>query len=75
MRPPPVLYVIANLVVVGAAAFGLALVEDILQRWKPEGVSYRLSDSAPLCALIILLSGFIAAAAGVWGLLHLVGLL
>jgi hypothetical protein len=66
MRPPPVLYVIANLVVVGAAAFGLVLVEDILQRWKREGVSYGLSDSAPLYAL---------AAAGVWGLLHLVGLL
>jgi hypothetical protein len=75
MRPPPVLYVIANLVVVGAAAFGLALVEDILQRWKREGVSYGLSDSVPLYALILLLSGFIAAAAGVWGLLHLVGLL
>ncbi|UPK40964.1 hypothetical protein IVB18_49510 (plasmid) [Bradyrhizobium sp. 186] len=75
MRPLPVLYVIANLVVVGAAAFGLALVEDFLQRWMPEGVSYRLSDSAPLYALIILLGGFIAAAAGVWGLLHLVGLL
>jgi hypothetical protein len=51
------------------------LVEDFLQRWKPEGVSYRLSDSAPLYALIILLGGFIAAGAGVWGLLHLVGLL
>jgi hypothetical protein len=74
MRALPVLYVIANLVVVGAAAFGHALVEDFLQR-KPEGVSYRLSDSAPLYALILLLGGFIAAGAGVWGLLHLVGLL
>jgi hypothetical protein len=41
---------------------------------KPEGVS-RMSDSAPLYALIILLGGVIAAGACLWGLLHLVGLL
>jgi hypothetical protein len=42
---------------------------------KPEGVSCRMSDSAPLYALIILLGGVIAAGACLWGLLHLVGLL
>jgi len=43
---------------------------------KPEGVSCRMSDSAPLYALILLLGGVIAAGgACLWGLLHMVGLL
>ena len=42
---------------------------------KPDGVSCRMSDSAPLYALILLLGGVIAAGACLWGLLHLVGLL
>jgi hypothetical protein len=42
---------------------------------KPEGVSCRMSDSAPLYALIILLCGVIAAGACLWGLVHLMGLL
>jgi len=40
---------------------------------KPEGASSRMSDSAPLYALIILLGGAIAAGACLWGLLHLGG--
>ncbi|SDC63855.1 hypothetical protein SAMN05216337_100446 [Bradyrhizobium brasilense] len=74
MRSLPVLYVIANLVVVGATAFGLAVVEDALQRRNSEHVSYRQSGSAPRSTLITVFGCFIAAGAGVCAL-HLVGLL
>jgi len=46
---------------------------------KPEGVSYRSSNSAPryalIYALILLFGGVMAAGTCLWGLLRLTGLL
>jgi hypothetical protein len=42
---------------------------------KPEGVSYRLSDTAPLYALIIVIANLVAVGAAAFGLAWLAGLL
>ena len=82
MMPIPVIViVIADLAVAGVAAFGLALVEHFLQRWeaamhkKPESVSYRLSDSAPPYALIILVALVAMAVSTGCLVLRLIGVL